>query len=224
MNPSSSSWLLWQLADSAFPMGGFGHSGGLEAAWQHREVRTKDDLVAFLRAALVQTRRGALPMVKAAHQQERSLPEIDWLCDAFISNHVANRASRAQGQALLASAERGFGGKALKALRTVVAGEELPGHLPPLFGSVTAALEIQFCDALRLFVFVQLRGLISAAVRLGIVGPIEGQGIQHDLIPLADEAAANAEELCLDDIAQTAPLLDVFQGTQDRLYSRLFQS
>jgi urease accessory protein len=32
-------WLLWQLADSAFPTGGFAHSGGLEAAWQHGEIR-----------------------------------------------------------------------------------------------------------------------------------------------------------------------------------------
>ena len=30
--------------------------------------------------------------------------------------------------------------------------------------------------------------------------------------------------LTLDDIAQTSPLLDIWQGAQDRLYSRLFQS
>ena len=124
-------------------MGGFGHSGGLEAAWQHREVRTKNDLGSFLKAALVQTRRGALPFVKAAHQREEALPGLDRLCDAFISNHVANRASRAQGQAWLASTERSFGGETLKALMTVVRDEKLPGHLATLFGSVTAALEIQ---------------------------------------------------------------------------------
>ena len=27
------SWLVWQIADSGFPTGGFAHSGGLEAAW-----------------------------------------------------------------------------------------------------------------------------------------------------------------------------------------------
>jgi len=32
------------------------------------------------------------------------------------------------------------------------------------------------------------------------------------------------ESLSLDDIAQTAPSLELWQGAQDRLYSRLFQS
>ena len=47
-------WLLWQLADSAFPTGGFAHSGGLEAAWQHGEVRNRNDLSTFIEAGLSQ--------------------------------------------------------------------------------------------------------------------------------------------------------------------------
>ena len=36
------------------------------------------------------------------------LAEFDQLCDAFTTNHVANRASRAQGRALLSAVERIF--------------------------------------------------------------------------------------------------------------------
>ena len=96
-------WLLWQLADSAFPIGGFGHSSGLEAAYQHREVTNRAELIAFLETSLTQLPHGALPFVKAVHEGEIEFCEIDWLCDAFTSNHVANRASRGQGQALLAT-------------------------------------------------------------------------------------------------------------------------
>jgi urease accessory protein UreF len=42
-------------------------------------------------------------------------------------------------------------------------------------------LEPDAGSASRLFVFTQLRGWISAAVRLNIVGPLEGQKIQREL-------------------------------------------
>src|SRR5205814_785054 len=95
-------FLIWQLADSAFPTGGFAHSGGLEALWQHRLIRSKGDLVAFLETALRQLGRGSLPFANAGYLRGSAhLTEVDRICDAFISNHVANRASRLQGQALL---------------------------------------------------------------------------------------------------------------------------
>ena len=71
---------------------------------------------------------------------------------------------------------------------------------------------------------MQLRGTLAAAVRLNIVGPMEGQAIQFDLSAEADAVVRLGTTLGLDDLAQTAPLLDLWQATQDRLYSRLFQS
>ncbi len=59
---------------------------------------------------------------------------------------------------------------------------------------------------------------------MGIVGPMEAQSLQHRLAPRAEEVLARCEGLSVDDIAQTSPLLDIWQGAQDRLYSRLFQS
>lgn len=217
-------WLLWQLADSAFPTGGFAHSGGLEAAWQHKLVRNRSDLMAFLENALGQLGRGSLPFVQAGVAGERRFSEIDWLCDAFTSNHVANRASRAQGRALLAAAERAFNNARLRDLRAEMLEQELPGHYAPVFGSVARELEMPGPTATRLFIFLQLRGWISSGVRLGIIGPLEGQKIQHELSSRTEEIANAFAGAGLEEIAQTAPLLDLLQGTQDRLYSRLFQS
>ena len=44
------------------------------------------------------------------------------------------------------------------------------------------------------------------------------------LAPLLDDVLARTGHLTLDDVAQTAPLLELCQTLQDRLYARLFQS
>jgi urease accessory protein len=229
-------WLLWQLADSAFPSGGFAHSNGLEAAWQNSELKNSTDLSAWLEASLSQFCRASLPFVTAIHTPSPlnlNLPpshflELDHLCDSFLTNHVANRASRVQGRAFLASAQRIFALPELDSLSNSSASPSAPEghcfHLAPVFGLVTRALGINHDSASRLFMFLHLRGILAAAVRLGLVGPLEAQSIQHRLGPRCEALLARFASLTLDDLAQTAPLLDLWQGTQDRLYSRLFQS
>jgi urease accessory protein len=213
-------WLLWQLADSAFPTGGFAHSGGLEAAWQHGEVRNPAELSAFIEASLEQLGHGSLPFVMAAHDEAESAEELDRLCDCFFVNHVSNRASRLLGRSFLASSGRIFPGREVARV-----GTGFPcGHFAPVFGAVTRELEVSRSGAGNLFVFQHLRGLVAGAVRLGIVGPMEGQALQHRLGPFAKEVLARCKNLTIDEVAQTAPLLELWQGTQDRLYSRLFQS
>src|SRR5258705_145761 len=66
VNRNEADWLLWQLADSAFPTGGFAHSAGLEAAWQHGEIRTAAELRQWLVSSLDQVAGTALPFVNAA--------------------------------------------------------------------------------------------------------------------------------------------------------------
>jgi len=225
-------FLVWQLADSAFPTGGFAHSAGLEAAWQHGEVRNRGELLSFLETNLRQLGRAALPFVTTAHDAPERLVELDELCDAFLSNHVANRASRLQGRAFLTAAERIFMERGLQSVSTLQ--DEITSkrtevrapfaHFAPVFGASLRELAVPRDTTIRLFFFNHLRGLLAAAVRLNITGPMEAQILQHRLAVLAEEMSARSATCTLDDLAQTAPLLDLWQGAQDRLYSRLFQT
>ena len=205
--------------DSAFPTGGFAHSSGLEAAWQHGEVRGREELISFLEASLHQLGHASLPFVTAAFDAPKKLAEFDSLCDAFTSNHVANRASRAQGRAFLTAVERIF-----KSEIRNPKSEIHFAHFAPVFGASLRWLEIRRETTLQMFFFNHLRGVLAAAVRLNIVGPMEAQMLQNQLSPKAEAILIKCGSLSLDDIAQTAPLLDLWQGAQGRLYSRLFQS
>jgi urease accessory protein len=201
-------WRLLQLADSAFPTGGFAHSGGLEAASQAGEI----DLERFAREAIWQAAYGALPLVRAAFEGELLL--ADARAESFLVNHVANRASRTQGRAFLSTCSRVF------SLKPPPQGLKL--HLAPLWGAVCAQLSLELADSQRVFLWNTLRGVLSAAVRIGLSGTLEAQALLASLDQPLDEASKVC--LRLDELAQTAPVLDLLQGTHDRLYSRLFQS
>lgn len=211
-------WTLLQLADSAFPTGGFAHSAGLEAAVQGGDVATVEDVERFLVELIDQLAHGALPLVRAVHEAPERLIEIDALATAMLWSHVAARASRAQGRALLDVAARASNAPELLAVRSRGA------HLAPAFGLVTRTLGVPLDEALATFLHLGLRGALSAAVRLGCCGPTEAQAIHLELHPALDAALATGRALPVEDAAQPAPIAELFGATHDRLYSRLFQS
>jgi len=165
-----------------------------------------------------------LPLVAAAHGQLADLPALDARADLFLNQPVSNRASRAQGMSWLTTARRVFSGEAIEAVADAVRRHGLCGHQAPIFGAVTRALNVDLDTACRLFLFHTARGPISAAVRLGVIGMFDGQRIQAAMGGPIEQTLNACRDLGPDDIAQAAPILDLFQSTQDRLYSRLFQS
>jgi urease accessory protein len=217
-------WIAWQLCDSGFPAGAFAHSAGLEAAWQQGEVAGADGLTAWATCTLHQAGRAAIPFVAAAWSGDRPLREVDACCDALLLNHVANQASRALGQAMLAACVRAFATDPVKWVGDEARRDRLPGHHAPVLGALGKALGLSKRATAELFVFLALRGTMSAAVRLGVVGPLQAQTIQHRLGAQVQTHIDDWLQINLDDVAQTAPLADLLQGTQERLYSRLFVS
>ena len=207
-------WKIWQLADSAFPVGGFAHSGGLEAAWRAGEVTDERSLLRFLEGGLFQCAHATAPLAVWACREPEKLAEADELCDLVLNHPVANRASRAQGRGLLAAGRQVFS----MSLSPPI------GHFGPVFGSLCHCLDIGQARAAALFLFINLRGGISAAVRLGIVGPMAGQAIQHQLATTGQKLAETALAILPEDVTQTAPVAELLQACHDRLYSRLFQT
>jgi urease accessory protein len=217
-------YLIWQLVDSGFPSGGFTHSGGLEASVHQGQVTDAAGVCAFARQAIAHAGRSALPLVTAAHHSASGLGDLDELCDAFLINPIANRASRAQGRALVTSSARSFPDSDLGPLETRVRREQLCGHYYPVFGAVLNVLGVDLLETQRLFLFLTGRCVASSAVRLGLIGAYDAQELQTIVSRDIDVVIAKCERLQPLDIAQTAPLIDLCQSTHDRLYSRLFQS
>jgi urease accessory protein len=223
-NPETSKPTLrpWQLIDSAFPTGSFAHSSGLEAAFQNGEVTDDRTLETFVHDNLHQTGHATLPLVTTAHDNPTRLIELDAISNAYLTNAIANRASRAQGRSLVTTCARVWPSSEMAAIEATV--RTSFGHLAPVTGVTFRILDVPLAVTQQVVLFTAVRNVLAAAVRLGIVGPYRAQRMQHECGPHIDAVLERCSGLTVDQLSQTAPLLDLLQSSHDRLYSRLFQS
>ena len=129
MQDDNEAYLLLVLSDANLPTGSFVASAGLESTAAHALFRLPapsppgSDILAFLRNAVDTYARSALPFARDAHRvaaayADKQMPDLDEalaaisrldaLYDASTLNHVARRASCAQGAALLTLYVKGF--------------------------------------------------------------------------------------------------------------------
>lgn len=202
--------VLYQLADSAFPAGGFAHSLGLEALQRLGLLDSDGAVTLRLGEAAWQAAYGVLPFLHDAHAGAAA--DADRAADRFLSSHVANRASRAQGRAFLLAAEAMLGVQVA-----------LPcGHLAAAIGAALAGIARD--DVRRLAVFGAVRSAAAAAVRLGAIGPLRAQRLLAGTAATIEHALDETAALTSRDAASVAPLLEAAQSAHDRLYTRMFQS
>jgi urease accessory protein len=208
-------WLLLQLSDATFPSGGFAHSAGLEAS---AVLREGVDVEAYLDASLDQIGRAALPFVRQAALHPRELAAIDDAYDATLVMSGPNHASRAQGRALASATSRVW-----EELRPIAEHARTgPAHHAPVFGAVFGMLGVAPREALAAYLHQAARGVLSAAVRLGLIGPLEAQRIHAARAPMLEALLDATREPS--EAAQTAPLIEIFSALHERLDGRMFQS
>ncbi|KIY73980.1 urease accessory protein UreF [Cylindrobasidium torrendii FP15055 ss-10] len=234
MDADEEAYILLLLSDSNLPTGSFVASSGLESHIKHGFGN--GNIMTFVQDSLGTYARSALPFVLDAHRllyhhinsQDcdleflvNNLVALEELYDSMTLNHVARRASKAQGVALLTLYTKSFmppsqSSESLERLaqffskyKTLVRAERAHGHLPTCWGVLTAGLGLSAERASYLHLFLHARGLLSAAVRLNKIGPYNAQQLLlHQVRPLVTGEAEHCRGMTTGTVRTAPDLVD----------------
>ncbi|RDW83909.1 urease accessory protein UreF [Aspergillus mulundensis] len=252
----TTSHALLLLSDSALPLGSFAYSSGLESYVAHNKplpltTTPVASFHRFLRLSLASMGSLSLPYVLAAYRDPTDLETLDNDLDASTPCPVAQRASIAQGRALLGVWERAFRStyaprsgdyvvtdpreqsgikavadfsEALKCSMDDVLGAK--GHFAPLWGAVCLAMGLDARQTAYVFMINHAKAVLSAAVRASVMGPYQAQSVlaSKDLQDMITERIDRDWHTSVEDAGQVVPPLDLWVGRHELLYSRIFNS
>jgi urease accessory protein len=221
-----------------FPVGAFSYSHGLEAVVESGWISDRTSLQRWVRAAIVHGGgRIDADILRDAHWAAAA-GDVAAFAEANRRG-VAHRATAelaletlSQGEAFLAAycaawpevllphpnppphAGEGWAGAA----------SEDAVCYPAAIGAATARAGIALPDALVGYLQAMAANLVSAGLRLGVVGQTDGQRIlaalEEDVIAAANDAIARAPE----DFGAMTFALDLASMAHETQYSRLFRS
>lgn len=253
----SSIHALLLLSDSALPLGSFAYSSGLESYLAHNKPLPKSitpiaSFHRFLKLSITSIASTSIPYLLAAYRHPETLETLDNDLDASTPCVVAQRASVAQGRALLGVWERAFRGTyaspnlylsgddgAATAAKTIETFSDAlkscfdnadhlgpKGHFAPLWGVVCRAMGVDLHQATYIFMLNHAKAVLSAAVRASVMGPYQAQNVLASK-SLQDMIVARIDwewETAVEDAGQVVPPLDLWVGRHELLYSRIFNS
>lgn len=176
----------------------------------------------------------------AAHRNPQQITRLDEELDAAIICTVGRRASVAQGRALLSIWERSFRSVMAKVegasilvefsrLLRVSANEDIPfvsAHLGPLFGAICRLMGLSLDQTAYVFILSHVKALVSAAVRASMFGPYQAQKLLagEQVQRLIDIMVHREWNTPIEEAGQTVPVMDLWIGRHELLYSRIFNS
>lgn len=215
-----------QHADSAFPSGSFAFSNGIEGLAGLGAKLDRCGLAAVI-AAIIRHRwapadRVALIHAHRAGEDLAAVALVDAAVEAASLVEPLRTGSRRNGTALLAAHAR-LGTPLAFALRARIDAGQTPGHLSVVQGFLWQKLGLSEHDAIAISGYTTALALITAAVRLGVIGAIDGQAVLGAMLAIIAEEAAREVPRDLS-IASFTPFIDAAAARHVRAPLRLFAS
>jgi urease accessory protein len=217
--------LVW--LSPAFPVGSFAFSHGLEWAAAAGDLPDAAAVEAWVADLLAHggAKNDAI-LLTAAWRAVRAgdavgLAEINGLALALTGSRERRLETSAQGNAFLAAIKAAWWNEHVGRLARDLSGDVA---YPVAVALAAAGHGFPLRATLEAYLVSLVSNLVSAAVRLGVIGQSDGQRVIAALMPGVREVAHAAEQSTLYDLGGAAFRSDLAALRHETQYTRLFRS
>ena len=224
-------FLLLQINDSLFPIGGYSHSYGLETYIQRGIVHDLHTAEEYIRKRLstnfLYTDLLAARLAYEAAERE-DLEALDSLEDVLEASRIPME---------LREASKKLGSRFIKTLvhmdadgkntffRSYLAARKGKTTCHPCaYGAFCACTGIGKEEALAGFLYAQASAMVTNCVKLIPLSQSDGQRMLSELYPLLEEMVTLAGEAGPEMLCASTPAFDLRSIQHETLYSRLYMS
>lgn len=216
---------LLTLADSNLPAGGYAFSNGLESASHLGLLSNTEHLSAYLSTVIYNTAQSELPFLQSSNTTDPdSLHTMLTTYDAMLTTPTMAQASTIQGRNLMRIMNTLYPSDAMSQLRQTLIKNQWPTHHTTVFGTTFHVAGFATLQTKQVYMYQVLRDQVSAAVRLGLIGPMEAAQLQKSHHTTCETAIHQTTDTPYTQATRNAPQIDITQSFHQHLYSRLFQS
>ncbi|MDQ0174893.1 urease accessory protein UreF [Bacillus chungangensis] len=221
---------LFQIHDSAFPIGSFTQSFGMETYIQQDRIKTKQQLIDYCQVFLdYNLVHGDGIVVKAAFEAAKEedwerLIHLEQLCHGMKLASESRAASMKMGRQFLHTVMLISQLESLTIWKQKLDAKEVKGHYPLIYGLYASGLNIDQKTMILTFLYASISAIVQNAVRAIPLGQNSGVQAIYELLSSIEKAAGVVMNCTLDDISNNTLGIEMSSMEHEYLYSRLFIS
>ena len=215
---------MMQLADSFFPSGTFGLSGGLESFVKSGRVKNRAQVIQLIRQQLKFQLLPCDCAVLSIAMNAARLGDIDRIVEVdrrYYSMKLVREvrtASTRTGKQLLHSLAAMKKGTVTRKFQTAVARGKSPGTYPVCLAIAAYSFRIPKVSAVRMMLYSYCVSIVGSAIRLGVISHIEGQKVLTELAKDVNSRPSRDPS----EIWQLNPLAEILQMQHEQDEFRMF--
>lgn len=221
---------LMHINDSAFPIGSYTHTFGMETYIQSNKISTKQELLSFCTSYVNENVlyndaifvKEAYKLVKGKDWAE--LSKLEKICDASKGPYESREASKKMGKQFIQSILPVTLFDTLQMWKEMLDRQEVKGHFSIIYSIYAAHMNFNLEVTLLSFIYSSTVALVHNAVRAIPLGQQAGIEVIHKLIPMIGSAAKKAKNLNLQQLSNHAIGIELSSMQHQFLHSRLFIS